>query len=562
MQNLQHATLASWVKDIDIEKLNKEYGSPSWIVSESQLLHNVIAFERFTGSRSRIYFPIKANPSLTVLQLLAQMGAGADCASRSEVDLARFAGISVEAISYNTPVQDVALCKSLLESGANVVMDDPEAILELQSNLDNTQVKGKLLLRLSLPDYGEYSEKNDLQELMAHGHKSSKFGIPVEELGRLIETLTMPIGGLHVHVGTQMDNLNSFTFALNELHNWAEFLLERGHPVCEINLGGGLGIPFAEQDRFPSLELWVNTLTALKKPQFEYSVEPGHALVGNAVALLMKVMAIKNTRGKRWAITDVGTDQLTKITLLRWPHRILTSSGTILPPGNDAVAGPLCFAGDTLLENVSVTSLSKGNPLLLTEAGAYTYALSNRFNGRLFPQWIVIKEDGHTIQTVKKEDRYENLQLANFNWSSLKDENLGQELPSELVLKLSSTYLRETSSSDQFTYLKAINLASKVYQFETTTSSDVDFISMPFAIRIFGDAAIVAVLHDGGHAVKRHAVWGRRVVMDCFNQLQSNKNLEFTISLSDTYQSGAFTALVAHFKTTCGNCSGSFIVMH
>ena len=562
MEKHGQAQRVNWVKQLDLQSLLDVFDSPAWIVSQLQLKHNIEAFARFTGVNNQILFPVKTNPSLTILQLFAALGVGADCASRAEIDLARFAGINIQSISYNSPVQDVQLCKFLLEEGARVVMDDTEAILELQKVLGNKTFKGKLLLRLNLPNYIGYSNKSDNQELMAHGHSSSKFGIPVEDLDGFLTKVTLPISGIHVHVGTQMDNIKSFEFALNELHSWAEQIIKLGFPISEINMGGGLGIPFIESDCFPSLESWVESLSKHKKEKFNYFVEPGHALVGNAVALLMRVLTVKNSRGKKWAITDVGTDQLTKITLLRWPHRILNAKGDELPQGIDAIAGPLCFAGDTLLENISVEGLSKNSPLLLTEAGAYTYSLANGFNGRLAPKWILLKADGEILETMRKEDRYENSQYANFNWGLVTESREPQALQIDHVLQLSSSYLRETSSEDSFSYVHVLKQSDNTYEFVVSTSSEVSFISMPFAIRILGDAAIIAVLHNDGYEAKREAVWGRRLVMDCFDKLASNQDVRFTLSLSDVNESGLFKARVVRFASSCGKCVGSFILYY
>jgi diaminopimelate decarboxylase len=562
MKEFKQAQRVNWVKQLDLQSLLDVFDSPAWIVSEYQLKYNIDTFSRFTGANNQILFPVKANPSLTVLQLLAVLGVGADCASRAEIDLARFAGIDIQSISYNSPVQDVQLCKFLLEEGARVVMDDTEAILELQKVIGNNTFKGKLLIRLNLPDYIGYSNKSDNQELMAHGHSSSKFGIPVEDLDGFLAEVTLPVSGIHVHVGTQMDNIESFEFAINELHFWAEQIINLGFPISEINMGGGLGIPFIESDCFPSLESWVESLSRQKKEKFNYFVEPGHAIVGNAVALLMRVLTVKNSRGKKWAITDVGTDQLAKITLLRWPHRILNAKGEELHQGIDAIAGPLCFAGDTLLENISVEGLSKKSPLLLTEAGAYTYSLANGFNGRLAPKWILLKANGEILETMRSEDRYENAQYANFNWGLDTEFREQQELQIDHVLQLSSSYLRETSSLDSFSYLHVLKKSENKYEFVVSTSSEVAFISMPFAIRILGDAAIVAVLHNDGHEVKRDAVWGRRLVMDCFDKLASNQDISFYLSLSDAYESGLFKARVVRFSSSCEKCVGSFILYY
>ncbi len=562
MQNQKDAKQVEWVGELDIQHLSNAFGSPAWIVSEEQLKKNVALFSAFTGPSSHIFYPVKTNPSLSVLQLLASMKVGADCASRAEVDLACLAGIPYASISYNSPVQNVGLCKFLLEHGARVVMDDPEAILELCSLLKPSEMRGCLLLRLNLPDYGEYAEKNANQELMAHGHQSSKFGIPVEDLEALLPQITLPISGLHVHVGTQMDNLQSFTQALNQMHSWADQLQQWGCAIEEINIGGGLGIPFTEKDRFPSLESWASALITLKKPHFRYFVEPGHALVGNAVALLMQVQTVKQSRGKKWAITDVGTDQLTKITLLHWPHRILTASGNQLPPGNDAVAGPLCFTGDTLLEHVSVDELEKGSPLLLAEAGAYTYSLANRFNGRLSPKWLVLQSNGIITQTLRREDRFENLQLANHTWRAAQIEEPPLALSSENVLRLSSNYLREASAGDAFSYVSVVKTSPTTYEFEVSTSAAVDFISMPFFIRIIGDASIVAVLHQDGFDTKQQSVWGRRLVMDCFKQVPANAALHFRLSLSEPISAPDYTTRLLRFETSCGNCVGSLVVVY
>ncbi len=557
-----NAEFVNWVKQLDIQQINYSFGSPAWIVSEAQLKENVALFAAFTGATQHIFYPVKTNPSLSVLQLLASMAVGADCASKAEVDLACLAGIRYEWISYNSPVQDVELCKTLLENGARVVMDDPQAMLELSSILNPAVLKGRLLLRLNLLDYGEYAEKNTHQELMAHGHQSSKFGIPVEDLVALLPKIKLPISGLHVHVGTQMDNIQSFETALQQMHEWAIRLKEWGYAIEEINMGGGLGIPFTANHKFPSIECWVEELSKLKKPYFKYFVEPGHALVGNAVALLMQVQTVKQSRGKKWAITNVGTDQLTKITLLHWPHRILTASGTELPPGNDAIAGPLCFTGDILLEHVSVDGLVKGSPLLLTEAGAYTYSLANRFNGRLSPQWLVLRNNGSLEQTLRAEDRFENQQLANHCWDFLQVDKVPQAISVERIHRLSSEYLRESITNDSFSYISAVKTSDTSYSFEVITTSAVDFVSMPFAIRIIGDAAIVAVLHQDGFDAKQKSVWGRRLVMDCFKQVSANVKLQFTLSLSETISAVDYTTRLLHFETSCGNCAGSLVVVY
>jgi diaminopimelate decarboxylase len=554
------ANLVDWPKSLDVDKINDQFGSPSWIIYEKQLIENVNSFANFTEDKCRIFYPVKTNPSLTVLMLLAKLGTGADCASQLEINLALFAGIKINNISYNTPVQDIQICESLLISGANVVMDDINSILELQHLLRNIKYKGKLFLRVNLTENIGYMIHNENQELMNHGHESSKFGIPVENLESILKLISIPISGLHVHVGTQMDNMESFEHAILSLNELTETLKSHGHFISDINLGGGLGIPFDTDHEFPSLDYWCHKMTSLKKENIKYSVEPGHALIGNCVSLMTVVQTIKESRGKKWVIVDVGTDQLTKVTLLKWPHRILNSKGYELQNGNDAIAGPLCFAGDILRENINSEHLQKGSPLLITETGAYTFSLSNRFNGRTAAKWLLINLKGEIYQTMEKESLYDELQYLKYNWTSLKNSNSSQPIDLNSIQLLSSNYLYKECETDSFNYIKVNYESKNEYTFTIKTSSSVDFISMPFAIRIMGDASIVSILHRIGYNQKKIPIWGRKLTMDCFNILPSNKIIEFKIKLSESIQKGNQYLIIAKFQTICKGCAGNFII--
>jgi len=556
------ANLADWPKSLDINYINEQFSSPAWIISEKQLVDNVNAYSKFTEYNGRIFYPVKTNPSLTVLQVLAKLGVGADCASQLEINLALLAGIKLQNISYNTPVQDIKICKSLLISGGNVVMDDVNAIIELQNSLTTISFTGKLFLRVNLPEYIGYATQNENQELMAHGHKSSKFGIPVEDLDNHLKLITVPISGLHVHVGTQMDNIKSFEHAIRSLNDLAENLKTLGHLITDINLGGGLGIPFDSNQDFPSLEAWCYNMTPLKKEHINYSVEPGHAIIGNAVSLLTTVQTVKESRGKKWVIVDVGTDQLAKVTLLKWPHRILNHSGQELQAGNDAIAGPLCFAGDTLKENINSGGLKKGDPLLITEAGAYTFSLSNKFNGRTAPKWLLLNSNNDLLETMQKESIYDELHHSRYDWNCTHDFVNSQAIDLKLIKNISSKYLFKTCETDSFEYVAVTYESQYHYRFTVLTNSIVDFISMPFAIRIFGDASIISILHSEGIQEKKNPVWGRKLSMDSYDKLPSNQKFEFTILLSNPIEKETQCVIVARFKSSCKKCSGSLIISY
>lgn len=562
MKKNQIAKLENWHKSIDINFINKKFGTPTWIVFEKQLIKNVNSFIHFTDKK-RILFPIKTNPSLSVLQILADLGVGADCASKLEIDLALYAGFKVENISYNSPIQDIQICKFLLQQGASIVLDDVDSIFDLQTIINSTEITGKILLRINLIENVSYKVTKDNQELMAHAESSSKFGIPEEEVEKIVSNISMPISGLHVHVGTQMDNVLSFENAINRLNRLSEHLNKKFDlKITEINLGGGLGIPFSNSDNFPSIDYWCNYMNKLKDIKFNYSIEPGHALVGNAVSLLTKVDSIKNSRGKKWAIVDVGTDLLAKVTLLKWPHRIISENGEEFKNGKDAIAGPLCFAGDVLLDNIDLSNIAKGSPLLITEAGAYTYSLANKFNGRLAANWITIKNNGKIIQSMKAEQIVDDLQFQKYEWNFSKSYHKPKKISPKKIKLLSSNYLKKGSERDRYKFLKVEKISENKYEFIVNTNSEVDFVSMPFIIRIVGDATIISVLNNEGYANKDISVWGRKLTLDCFEKIETKEPLIFTINLSSTTSSKKFKTIISKFKTSCEKCIGTFVIKY
>ncbi len=529
---------------LNLSQVQKEFGSPNFILSESRLQSNLNEFVRFTESPARIFFPVKANPSLSVLTLLADQGCGADCSSPHEVNLALLAGIPYARILYTTPATDVDYGMRLLSAGASVIVDNELDLHEIDARVSllNSTPSGKILVRVN-PDFPiRYGKKADYQDLTAHAADSSKFGISAESLLEVTGKIKLRISGLHLHVGTQMDRLEPFSDALSHLHQWADSLREQGHPIELLDLGGGLGIPFGPEDRFPSVSEFSNHLAPLcRRDLYSYAVEPGHALIGDAVSLLTEVIKIKPSRGKRWGVVNVGTETLAKVTLLKWQHRVFTQECELPWEGPDVLAGPLCFAGDTLLHETDIGPLRLGAPLLIASTGAYCASLSNRFNGRLSPGFLIQTLDGSVVRTQSSENGLLDPTIQSYQWSSLK-KPLSSERPSPDELarefyRLGSPYLWHLAAADQYK-ITEVNLIQKgQYELKILTRSAVNFVSAPFALRLVGDAAIMSTLHDAGFSQKTQPVWGRTIILECQQQIQSGGSLDCRLELSPVHQS-------------------------
>ncbi|MEY2795237.1 MAG: hypothetical protein RIR10_953, partial [Planctomycetota bacterium] len=424
----ERAALETWSAALDLRALLTAHGSNVWVVSEAQLLANLDAWSRIAGACERVLFPVKANPSPAILELLAAAGASAECASPAEILLARLAGFQDARIAYNSPAADLATAWKLLVAGGTVVADSLEFLAALDGhataarNIGDRPALGKLLVRVNPAIELRYRKSEAWSELTSHAKKTGKFGIPAEEVVDAVATLrTLRVAGLHAHVGTQMDHVEPFVQLAAHLAEIADAIADRmGVLPSLLDLGGGLGIPFAATDEFPSIDALGNALASALDPRFTYLFEPGHALVGNAVALLGSVVSVKSVRGKRWTIADVGTDQLAKITLLSWHHPVLGPDGCALATnGNDALGGPLCFSGDTLLPATDTSHLKVGDPVLVQHAGAYCASLASTFNGRRSGGTVVLRANGAIERTTPRASGLDEPLARGHAWGAL-----------------------------------------------------------------------------------------------------------------------------------------------
>lgn len=543
-------SMETWSRELDLEAVADRHGTPLYITHRPTLENAFARWADLVGDPGRVRYPVKANPSPPLLALLASLGSGADCASPDEIRAAQLAGIPIDRVSYTTPAFDAGLAEQLVRAGGTAVVDSPQGLRDLSDHLGGTPFPGRVFLRVNPGGLPGYRVTSDVQRYTDHGSESSQFGIPSEKIPDLLRDETLPITGLHVHVGTQMDNLDTFAAGVGYLHHLVDLLhRETSHRLSTVNLGGGLGIPFLPEQEFPSLEAYQETLEPLLRSDLTYHVEPGNALVGRAMGLLTRVVAKKESRGRRWGIVDVGTDQLVKHTIARWEHNLVDAQGRSLDrEGPDSLAGPLCFAGDVLLPETRLDDVDPGDVLLVQHAGAYCESVSSRFNGRRAPAHVWIEHDGSIRSMRASEDPFFDPRYQ--TWHPVVP-GQGEPVPERRMAALESTYMRDAATHETYRMERVENCGKGVYRFAFETEAEVDFVAMPFALRMVGDASIVAVGLELGWDQKPGPVWATRLSMSCGNTLPSGSDpIPCVIEVSPMARSfrgdGARTALVRY----------------
>lgn len=529
-------SMETWSHEIDLYDLLARYGSPLYLHHPDTLWRNFQDYLDLVHSPGDVRYPVKANPSPLVLDALARWGAGADCASRPEVRAALSAGIPVARVSYNTPALDVRLASWLLREGGTVVADSVQALDELRQVMSGeAPPAGRLFVRINPGALPGYAHELALHRYTDHGARDSQFGIPSEEVLDLLRGYPLMVSGLHLHVGTMMDNVECFVAALEFLHTLLELLVaETMHPLNAINLGGGLGLPYGPRQEIPTIGSLAEALRPHMRHDVTYEVEPGNSLVGDAFALLARVVALKQARGRRWGIVDVGTDQLVKHTVARWEHQIVDAAGTPLPgEGPDALGGPLCFAGDVLLPTTDLGGVRQGDPLLIRHAGAYCEAIASRFNGRIGPAHVVVGDDGRLHLARRREDPFFDTTLQTYRpigFSKAPDD--GVRVDPATTAALQSEYMHTLATQDAYDIGEVRKVDERTYLFTVEPRAAVGFVAMPLALRILGDASITAVGLELGWSEKKAPVWATRLTLTAGTTIPARGTLPCRVAVS------------------------------
>ena len=416
VHNLALAELESWSRKLDLRDALAKYGPNTYILSEQQLEDNVREWMYFAGSTNNICYPVKANPSPAVLELLASHGCNAECASIAEIALAKRCGFSDQSILYHSPGLDIDMACEVLIHGGNVVVDSENQLdllsdslrsLKRDSSVDDADVGG-VLVRLNPTIESKYINPPAFHKTTKLGN-GSKFGVPSEDVVNILMNKkydNVPIFGLHVHIGTQMDHAVPFIDAANHLAELAEQISSQtSHHITILDLGGGAGIPYAVEDKYPTISALGDalkpTLSKYRAHGYDFWFEPGQSLVGNTTGLLGSILYKKDIRGKKWAIASIGFDQLVTASHLGWFRPVMGPDHKILPSnGPDSIAGPLCFSGETISPKTDISSLKQGDPIFVMHTGAYCGAMANTFNGRRSGGAIIMRTDGTFYRTT------------------------------------------------------------------------------------------------------------------------------------------------------------------
>jgi diaminopimelate decarboxylase len=380
---------------VPLSRVAEAVGTPVYIYSASILKER---FERFRGAvaglDALICYALKANDTLAVVSFLGTLGAGADVVSAGELAIAKAAGVAPQKIVF----AGVGKSRAEMEAGlaAGILQFNVESLPELESLDAVAQAMGRkapVALRIN-PDVDARTHAK-----ITTGKSENKFGIALDEAVEATRRARQMPGidftGLAVHIGSQLTDIEPFRRAFTKVVELALALKASGVPLKRLDLGGGLGLSYA-QEAPPTPEAYARMVGEVTSPLgLPLIFEPGRHLVGEAGLLLTRVLYVKQGASRRFVIVDAGMNDLIRPTLYDAYHAILP----VKEPAEDAsservdVVGPVCESGDIFAEQRPLPPISAGDLLAIGSVGAYGSVMSSSYNARPPAAEVMVKDD-------------------------------------------------------------------------------------------------------------------------------------------------------------------------
>ena len=401
---------------VSLTQLANEFETPLYVYSLSFVRDRYTKFDAaFSNIPHKICYAVKANSSLALLQELAGMGCGADIVSGGELFRALQAGINPDNIVYSGIAKTEAEMEQALAAG--ILMFNIESFSEL-ATLDRVAGRMNKKARISLRVNPDVDPKT--HPYVATGLTTSKFGIKydavIEGYTRAAKLPNIEVVGIDCHIGSQLLSVAPFVEAANKLVKLRKQLLNLGFDIKYMDLGGGLGINY-DNDNLPTIAKYGDALTKVIKDQnVTLILEPGRSMVGNAGVLLTRVLYTKKGEKKRFVVVDAGMNDLLRPSLYGSYHNI----DEVVLKHRDVelvdVVGPICESGDFLARDRKMNGLTAGDLLAVMSSGAYGFSMASNYNSRPFAaevlvsgeRYALIRERGTYKDLIKKE-RHVNL---------------------------------------------------------------------------------------------------------------------------------------------------------
>jgi len=391
-----------FAEDVAVEDIVTQYGSPCYIYSRATFERHWKAFDQaFADHPHLICYAVKANSNIAILNILARLGSGFDIVSLGELERVLAADGDPQKIVFSgvgkREDEIIAALKTGIRCFNIEVIDELDRINQLAAGLG---VIASVSFRVN-PDVDAKTHP-----YISTGLKENKFGIDIKQAlpvyQRAAKMENIKVIGIDCHIGSQLTETAPFLAALDKVLALVNELKQEGIELHHLDLGGGLGIRYQDEQPPEPAEYVAAILQRLGNHKYEIALEPGRAIAGNAGILVTRVEYLKPTEQKNFAIVDAAMNDLVRPSLYSaWQKIIPVNKESSANQSTWDIVGPVCETGDFLGKDRKLR-LSANDLLAVRSSGAYGFTMSSNYNSR--PRVAEIMVDGSDIHLIRERE--------------------------------------------------------------------------------------------------------------------------------------------------------------
>ncbi len=396
-----------FAEGVPVRRIAREVGTPAYIYSLATLKRHYRVFDQaFARLSHLVCFSMKSNSNLAVLRAFVKEGGGFDIVSAGELFRALKAGADPKKIVFSGVGKKKAEIEYALNAGILMFnVESEQELTVLNEVARGVEKKAPISLRVN-PDVDPKTHP-----YISTGMKKSKFGIDIkrslEVYKRALSLTHLEVIGVDCHIGSQLTTIPPFVDALSRVKVFVEALRKEGARIRYLDLGGGLGIRYKDEEP-PHPEEYAGALIqGLRGLDVTLILEPGRVVVGNAGILVTEVLYLKEGEEKTFVIVDGGMNDLIRPALYgsyQAIRPVVERKGEMIVAD---VVGPICESGDFFAKDREIPRPQEGDLLAVMSAGAYGFTMSSNYNSR--PRAPEILVDGDNFHVVRKRESFEDL---------------------------------------------------------------------------------------------------------------------------------------------------------
>ncbi|MBO9663764.1 diaminopimelate decarboxylase [Dokdonella sp.] len=410
----------SLFEGVDPAALADRVGTPFHAYSAAAIRRRIAELQQaLQGLDALVCFAVKANPNRAILTLVADAGLGADIVSGGELRRSLEAGIAPKRIVFSGVGKSEQEIDAALAAGiARFNLESRDELECLDRLARERGVEACAAVRIN-PDVDAGTH-----EKISTGRAENKFGVPIDEarcwFAERMRHPNVRLDGLHVHIGSQILDLEPFRRAFARVAAFRRELAAAGHAIASIDVGGGFGVRYRNGESRLDAQAWAGVLReAFADYDGRFVVEPGRWLVAEAGLLLTRVLRVKRGVERDFLVLDAAMNDLARPSLYDAWHEIVPLHGAARAMRRYDVVGPVCETGDTFARDRLLPECAAGDLVAILGTGAYGASMASTYNSRPLAAEVLLDDGRYSI--VRRRQSYEEMtagESAGEDWTT------------------------------------------------------------------------------------------------------------------------------------------------